>query len=134
MVVYAIAIIMGSAIVLQDVLHGRVHVILLLGFLLSCIAICSIEARRPCFIPLAIVLLVGGVHRVTRGMSCLGLADYFVVSAMELLYNHEVWPWFVMISGGLGILTSFLCRRERFPFTPAIMVSGLIARFLVMPG
>jgi hypothetical protein len=131
--VYAAAILVGGVLIVQDIMYGRVHVILLICLVALCCAACYIENKRPCFIPLYIMSFISCVYYALRKIGCFGLADYFALFATSFLYEPANWPYFVMICGGLGIMTSLSFRNRKFPFIPAILVSGFITKFIDSP-
>lgn len=119
----------GIVLAIQDLKLQSVSFLSLLAFFVFC-ATDGIFHKNYTFIPVFIFLLIGLTYRVFKGHSVFGMADYIVVSAVSFLLNSAQVPFFIILCGVLGVITSFVLRQRRFPFIPAILVSTLLTKIL----
>lgn len=114
----------------QDIKSQAVNIWVLFSFLISCVFFGIFITRSFSIVPLLIFIFLGMFYYIVQRRYAFGLADYVVVFAISFLIPEDVWPFFLILSGAFGILSSIFYEKKRFPFIPALIFSTDILMIL----
>jgi hypothetical protein len=127
---YVIAALSGIVIACQDIMTGRVGIVPLACFLVSCIAMSCIM-KECCFALMAVLIATGLVMFIIRGSHVIGAADYIVGVSLACIMTTSHMCVFLISCGLLGLVVHTVMASRKIPFTPVMLAAYVITEFVV---
>lgn len=118
---------LGIILSIQDFKHQKVGVIPLFSFVIVCVLL-GYFTREFCIIPFLIFIIIGLITYIFKRKQAFGLADYIMTFAISFIMPIDGLDIFIILCGILGILTSILFKKKKFPFLPIIFISSIIVK------
>ncbi|MDR2458907.1 MAG: hypothetical protein LBD43_02335 [Holosporales bacterium] len=127
---YTIAILSGIVIAYQDIMTGRVGIVPLICFFLSCIATSYIR-KECCHVLMGVIIIAGITMFLVKGTHAIGAADYVVGISLASVMTTSHMCAFLISCGLFGLVVHIVLASKKIPFTPVMLAAYVITEFVV---
>ena len=125
---YSVIFMFGIILIIQDWRFMQIDLWAALGFLISCVTHNLLNRAEFCFVPFLIIVSIGVFSGILFRKKVFGTGDYVITFAISFVMPEQMWPFFLILSGGIGVLTSLILKESKIPFIPALIFASFLIK------